>query len=80
MHEAELKKVVATIRELAERHQVRHAETSEDVLAHHFTRLSGDDVELDEAGRLLLALERGGHLTGEEATRLHADYLRAKYE
>jgi hypothetical protein len=65
----------AAIRALAERHKVRYAETATDVLGHHITRLAGDDVELDEAEQLLLALERAGHVNSADAVRLHADYL-----
>ena len=34
----------------------------------------------DEAGQLVLALQRAGHITSAEANHLHAEYLRAKYE
>lgn len=72
--------VKATIRALAERYNIRYAITGADILGHHITRLSGDEVNLDEAAFLLLALERSGHITSAEAARLHGDYLRAKYE
>jgi hypothetical protein len=39
------------------------------------TRLAGDDVELDEVERLLIALQRAGHLTRTEAGLLQASYL-----
>ena len=45
-------------------------------LAHHITRLSGDDVELDEIEQLLIALQRARHLTRTELVRLQASYLR----
>ncbi len=69
-----------TIRALADKHKVAYAQTTSDLLGHHITRLSGDDVELDEPARLLLALRRAGHITSAEAAHLHGDYLRAKYE
>jgi hypothetical protein len=80
MHGTQQNEAAAMIRELAERHKVRYAETATDVLGRHITRLSGDDVELDEPALLLLALERAGYITSAEAARLHGDYLRAKYE
>jgi hypothetical protein len=80
MHGKSQQDAANAIRALAEKHRVSYAETATDILGHHITRLSGDDVELDEPALLLLALERAGHITGSEAARLHGDYLRAKYE
>ena len=68
------------IRALAAQYRVAYAPTVADVLGHHITRLSGDEVTLDEPALLLLALERAGHLTSAAAARLHGEYLRAKYE
>jgi len=65
---------------LARQHGVTYRPTELDELADTFARLSGDDVELDEPALLLIALERAGHITSTEATRLHGEYLRAKYE
>jgi hypothetical protein len=70
----------ATIKALAERHHVSYRQTASDVFGDDVTRLAGDDVQLDEPGLLLLALRRAGHISKQEATRLHGDYLRAKYE
>jgi hypothetical protein len=67
------------IRALAAKHNVTYRQTPLDVWAQDVSRVLGDDVELDEAAQLLLALQRAGHLTRTEATRLHANYLRAKY-
>ena len=64
-----------SIRALAEQHKVAYTQTATDVLGHHITRLSGDDVVLDETELLLLALERAGHVSGVDAVRFHADYL-----
>ena len=66
----------ATIRALAERYQVRYVPTEADVLAHHITRLSGDDVVFDDTELLLIALQRAGHLSRTDAVLLQADYLR----
>ena len=70
------KTTAAAIRALAERHAVAYSQTASDVLAHHVTRLSGDDVVLDEPELLLIALQRAGHLSRAEAVLLQADYLR----
>jgi hypothetical protein len=64
------------IRALARKHHVRYVRTNNDALADHITRLAGDVVELDEIERLLIALQRGGHLSRTELVRLQADYLR----
>jgi hypothetical protein len=64
------------IRKLARKHHVRYVRTSNDMLAHHITRLAGDDVELDEIEQLLIALQRAGHLSRNELVRLQASYLR----
>jgi hypothetical protein len=42
------------------------------------TRLAGDDIELDDTERLLLALERTGHLPVMDADRLHVSYMRQR--
>ncbi len=79
MREVKFQNATATataIRELAEKHKVAYQEAATDVLGHHITRLSGDDVKLDATELLLLALERAGHVSGREAVRLHANYLR----
>ena len=80
MREAVQNTAAIAIRALAERHHVRYRQTALDVFGSHVTRLSGDDVTLDEPALLLLALRRAGHISSEEAARLHGDYLRAKYE
>jgi hypothetical protein len=67
------------IRALAVKHNVTYRQTPLDVWAQDVSRVLGDDVELDEAAQLLLALQRAGHLTGREANQIHAEYLRAKY-
>ena len=68
--------VKATIRALAERHQVAYKAGDTDELAHHITRLSGDDVVFDETELLLIALRRAGHLSPADAVVPQADYLR----
>ena len=68
--------VAAAVRALAERHRVSYVPTDTDVLAHHITRLSGDDVRFDDVELLLIALQRAGHLSRREAVLWQADYLR----
>jgi hypothetical protein len=65
----------AAIRALADRHRITYAQTPTDVWANHVTRLAGDDVEFDEIERLLIALQRAGHISRADAVRLQADYL-----
>jgi hypothetical protein len=64
------------IRQMAERHHVTYVRTETDALAHHITRLAGDHVELDEVERMLIALQRAGHVSRAELVRLQASYLR----
>jgi len=66
----------ARIRKMARDHQVAYVGTERDTLAHHITRLAGDDVELDEVEQLLVALQRSGHLSRAEMIQLQASYLR----
>jgi hypothetical protein len=66
----------AHIRSLAEKYHVAYVRTQSDALAHHITRLAGDDVELDEIEELLIALQRRGHLSRAEMVQLQARYLR----
>jgi hypothetical protein len=64
------------IRKMARDKRVTYLRSERDVLAHHITRLSGDDVELDEIEQLLVALQRNGYLTRTEMVKLQASYLR----
>jgi hypothetical protein len=66
----------ARIRKMAREHHVAYVRTSRDALAHHITRLAGDDVQLDEIEQLLIALQRNGHLSRTEMVQLQAAYLR----
>ncbi len=77
MHGTDLRNdAEAKIRELAAAHHVKYRQTANDVLGNHITRLAGDTVTLDDTELLLLALERAGHVSGVDAVRLHAEYLR----
>jgi len=66
----------ARIRKMALEHRVTYVRTERDGLAHHMTRLAGDDVELDEIEQLLVALQRSGYLSRAEMIQLQANYLR----
>lgn len=66
----------AVIHAMARQHKVAYVQTETDVLAGHITRLAGDDMRLDVTQLLLLALRRAGHISGYDAMRLQAAYLR----
>lgn len=67
------------IRKLAAQHNVAYAKTIGDEMASVITRLSGDEVEMDEVELLLIALERAGVVSSEEVLPLHVSYLREKF-
>jgi hypothetical protein len=76
MPQADHTATAARIRKMAQEHRVVYVRTAHDAFAHHVTRLSDDVVELDEIERLLIALQRSGHLTRTQMVQLQADYLR----
>jgi hypothetical protein len=63
---------------LARKHGVTYQPTAHDDLADTFARLSGDDAQLDDTVLLLLALERAGHVSAQDADRLHVAYMRQR--
>lgn len=63
---------------LASTHGVAYVETPTDKQADAITRLSDDDVHLDEIERLLIALERAGVVASDSVVPLHINYLREK--
>ena len=69
-------KTAEYIRVLAERYHIIYSETRNDLLAHHISRLAGDTVEFDDIERLLVGLQRAGHLSRTEMIQLQAQYLR----
>lgn len=71
-----LSKTASAIVDLAKEHGVTYTPTTTDVWAHDITRLADDDVMLDDIELLLIALERAGHMSREEALRLQVNYLR----
>jgi len=66
------------ILELASTHGVTYVETPADRLADIITRLSDDEVYLDEIEQLLIALERAGVVARANVVPLHVNYLREK--
>lgn len=67
------------IGDLARQHNVRYIPTGDDALAEVITRLSDDDVIMDEVELLLLALERAGVVPSADVVPLHVNYLREKF-
>ena len=66
------------VRELASAHGVTLQEDTYDRLARVLTKLSDDDVELDEVERLLVALKRKGVIEKTEMLMLQLEYLEGK--
>lgn len=66
------------ITDLAKRYDISYVRTSNDALADVITKLSDDDVKLDDVVLLLIALERAGIIPSENVVPLHANYLREK--
>jgi len=64
------------IRLLARQNRVVASQGPDDALAEHMTRLADDVLQPDEIEKLLVALQRAGHLTRREMIRLQAKYLR----
>lgn len=68
------------VQEMADAHGIAYQPTSGDELAHHITRLAGDEIDTDETEDLLLTLSRAGKITGKEMVRLVVQHLREKKE
>jgi hypothetical protein len=66
----------SVIRRMAERNNVAVLVSENDLFAHHVTRLSRDDVTLDDVEQMVIALQRAGFLSRVQAVRLQARYLR----
>ena len=71
-----LSSTAASIREMATRYRVSYIPTQSDLLASHITRLSSDNVRLDEIEFMLIALQRAGHISRDQLVHLQACYLR----
>src|ERR1700744_3152992 len=64
------------IRGLAQANNVVVVPSSNDIFAHHVTRLAGDEVQFDDIENTIVALQRSGVLSRVQAVRLQARYLR----
>jgi hypothetical protein len=64
------------IQQLARECHIAYRPTATDRLAHHITRLAGDDVRLDAIEQMLIGLQRAGRITRTEMVQLQAKYLR----
>jgi hypothetical protein len=64
------------IRGLALANNVVAVVSSNDALAHHVTRVAGDDVKFDDVENTIVALQRAGILSRVLAVKLQARYLR----
>ncbi len=60
---------------LTAQHDITYQKTQLDDLADTYSRLSDNEVELDETELLLLELDRAGILTGKDNGLLHLQYL-----
>ena len=63
------------VRDLAQRYRISPVRSPIDNWADDVTRLSGDEVSLDEVEELIVGLRRSGAVDGTELTRLHSRYL-----
>lgn len=64
------------VEDLAREHHIAYTRTAGDAWAETVTRLSGDDVQSDETGNLLVALKRAKKLSDREMTELLINHLR----
>jgi len=65
---------------LADKSGIRYHPTPEDALAAIATRLAGDEVVTDEIEDLIVALRRGGAISGDEMVDLLGRYLAEKHQ
>jgi hypothetical protein len=76
MTKSKLTETEQFILSLADRYQVRYVETETDIMAHHMSRLADNTVVLDDVEKMLIALQRAGHVSRAELVCLQAQYLR----
>ena len=69
----------AYIIELATSHGLVYRKTDEDELAQQLTRLSDDEVVMDDIECLIIALFRDGVLNSENIMKIHHGYLKEKF-
>jgi hypothetical protein len=70
-----LKNVSAFVQSFAMSRDVHFKRTELDPWAEAVTRASGDDVTLDEIGKLLVALKKNHLITGRQMARLMSNHL-----
>ncbi|MFA5170262.1 MAG: hypothetical protein WC426_01755 [Sulfuriferula sp.] len=64
---------------LAKKYNIAYMKTYSDEWSDAVTRLSDDDVVMDDVELLLLALERAGVIARADVVPLHVSYLREKF-
>lgn len=67
--------VAAFVANLARRHDVSYAKTSNDALADLITQLSDDDVVTDETEDLIVALKRSKVIDASQMVALLGSYM-----
>jgi hypothetical protein len=67
-----------TIKQLANQHSITHQHSQLDEWGKTISRLSDNEVELDEIQWLLVELNRAGILTGKDNAQLHFQYLQER--
>jgi hypothetical protein len=70
-----LKNVSAFVQRFAMSRDVQFKRTGLDPWAEAVTRASGDDVTLDETGKLLVALKKKHLISGRQMARLMSNHL-----
>jgi hypothetical protein len=70
-----LKNVSVFVKRFAMSRNVQFKRTGLDPWAEAVTRASGDDVTLDETGKLLVALKKNHLITGRQMARLMSNHL-----
>jgi hypothetical protein len=66
------------VRLLMEKHRIGRTLPGSSLIANNIDRLSEEAFSLDDIEMGIIALQRGGHISGDEAGRLHGDYLRQR--
>jgi len=67
------------IHDLARQHGVVYVSNSLDKFSEAISRVSGDDVEMDETQYILIALVRAGIVPRKNLALIHSGYLKEKY-
>jgi hypothetical protein len=70
--------VSAFVEHYANAHGIRSVRTGLDDYAEAVTRASGDDVQLDATGKLLVALKKNRLINGRQLARLMTNHMRER--